>query len=57
MLAAEWSGKGAIKDQQDIFLTAEIVQADHVAAVVSKAELWGDLIEGYSCHLNSPESD
>jgi hypothetical protein len=42
---AERSGKGAIEDQQDVLLAAEIGQTDRPAMIVGQAEVGSDLMK------------
>jgi hypothetical protein len=54
MRLAERSLKGAVEDQQDVFVAAKIRQANLVAVIVGQAKVGGDLVERDTRQFASP---
>ncbi len=52
MLSAEWSLEAPVEDQDYGFTRPEVTQVDRLAVHVGKFEIWCDLVQFYSAHLD-----
>ena len=50
MPLAEWSGEGAVEDQQHIVLAKEVGQAEELAFVIREGEIWSWGVDAYLGH-------
>ena len=50
MLLAKWSDKGAVENQQNVFLTVQVRQAKWVASEIRQAEIRCRLVERNARH-------
>ena len=53
MPSAEWSGKGAVEDQQNNFLAFQVSQGEVIPGVIGEGEIGGSLVERYARHVIS----
>jgi len=51
MPLAEWSGKAAVENKQDIRMSFEIRQADCISAEVLQGEIWSRCVDHYFRHV------
>jgi hypothetical protein len=54
MPLAEWSGKGAVENQQYVGFTEKIGEADSLALEILQGEIGGGSIEGDFWHILYP---